>query len=253
MRRVFKNIIRIAGWLLLIAALVAGLAFSSRETTGITCSEIIVRYTGKSPVRLNRKELVRMVQSADNQIKGKRLTDIDTEKIETKVAKNKAILKADVYKVAIRDSTGLRGALVLKVKHRTPVIRVISPDGSYFIDREGVRIPTSFEYSADVPVVTGNVGPDMARDELLPFVGFIQSERFWRTQVKQIHVTGEGELVLSTLVGNHLIEFGTTKNMEQKFRNLRAFYEQVLAEGNWNKYSRIILKFDNQVIAKKRK
>jgi cell division protein FtsQ len=253
MRRVVKNILRIAGWLLLIFVLVAGLAFSSNETAGITCSEIIVRYTGNSPVRLNRKDLVRMVQSADHLIKGKKLVDIDTEKIESVVAKNKAVLKADAYKVTVRDSTGLRGALVLKVKHRTPAIRIISPSGSYFIDREGTRIPTSVEYSADVPVVTGNVGKEMARQELLPFVGFIQSERYWRTQVKQIHVTGEGELVLSTLVGNHLIEFGTTRNMEQKFRNLRAFYEQVLAEGNWNKYSRIILKFDNQVIAKKRK
>jgi cell division protein FtsQ len=253
MRRVVKNILRIAGWLLLIFVLVAGLAFSSRETAGISCSEIIVRYTGKSPVRLNRKDLIRMVQSADHLIKGKKLVNIDTEKIESVVAKNKAILKADAYKVTVRDSTGLRGALVLKVKHRTPVIRIISPNGSYFVDREGIRIPTSSEYTADVPVVTGNIGTEMARDELLPFVGYIQKERFWRTQIKQIQVTGEGELVLSTLVGNHLIEFGTTKNMEQKFRNLRAFYEQVLAEGNWNKYSRIILKFDNQVIAKKRK
>lgn len=253
MRRVVKNIFRIAGWLLLIFVLVAGLAFSSRETAGITCSEIIVRYTGRSPVRLNRRDLVRMIQSTDHHMKGKKLVDIDTEKIESEVTKNKAILKADAYKVTVRDSTGLRGALVLKVKHRTPAIRIISPNGSYFIDREGARIPTSAEYTADVPVVTGNVGQEMARDELLPFVGYIQREKFWRTQVKQIHITGEGELVLSTLVGDHLIEFGTVKNMEQKFRNLRAFYEQVLAGGNWNRYSRIILKFDNQVIAKKKK
>jgi cell division protein FtsQ len=194
-----------------------------------------------------------MVNSADHHIKGKKLSDINTEKIEAEVVKNKAVLKADAYKVAVRDSSGIRGALVLKVKHREPVLRIISPNGSYFIDKEGARIPTSAEYSADVPVVTGNVTPGMAKDELLPFIGYIQSERFWKSQVKQIHVTAQGELILSTLVGNHLIEFGTTGNMEQKFRNLRAFYEQVLAEGNWNRYSRIILKFDNQVIAKKKK
>jgi len=48
-----------------------------------------------------------------------------------------------------------------------------------------------------------------------------------------------------------LIEFGNVEHMEKKFRNLKAFYEQVLKDNNWNKYSRIILRFENQVVAKK--
>jgi cell division protein FtsQ len=56
---------------------------------------------------------------------------------------------------------------------------------------------------------------------------------------------------MTTLVGGQVIEFGSTENMEEKFRNLRAFYDQVMTPHNWNKYNRIILKFNNQVIAKK--
>lgn len=251
MKRVIKKIVRVAGWLLLVLILVAGLAFSSHQTAEITCSEVIIKYSGHSEIRLGRNDLARMVKSTDRRMIGKKLYEIDTEKIEAEVLKNKTILKADAYKVVKYDSTGLKGAVVLKVRHRTPVMRIISSQGNFFVDKAGNKIPVSVNYAADVPVVTGNVTTEMAKNELVPFIGFIQQNRFWRAQIKQIHVTGKGELVLSTLVGKQLIEFGTTRNMEQKFRNLRAFYDQVLARNNWNRYSRINLKFDNQIIAKK--
>ena len=105
--------------------------------------------------------------------------------------------------------------------------------------------------SVILPVATGNISAETTRTDLLPLVEFIQNDKFWKAQIKQIYVNGDGELILTTLVGNQLIEFGTTENMEKKFRNLRAFYEQVLKDNNWKKYNRIILKFDNQIIAKK--
>jgi cell division protein FtsQ len=253
MKRIIKYILRIFGWLLLVFVLIAGLAFSSRETAEIKCSEIVIKYAGNSSIQLSRKELTKMVRSTDRNMIGKKLYKIDTEKIEAEVLKNKAVLTADAYKVVVGDSSGLKGVVALKVRHRMPVVRVISSQGNFYMDKSGNKIPVSVNYASDVPLITGNVSPDMAKTELLPFVEFIQHNKFWRAQIKQIHVTGQNELVLTTLVGNQLVEFGTTRNMEQKFRNLRAFYDQVLANNNWNKYDRINLKFDNQVIAKKNK
>jgi len=251
MNRMIRKILTAAGWFLLIAVLVVTLAFSSRETSGIKCSQIVVKYAGRNHIRLTEKELVRLVQSGDQQIIGNKLESIDTEAIEKIVSKSGAILKAEAYKTIVRDSSGLKGAITLKVKHRTPVLRVFSPQGSFYLDKTGNRIPVSASYAADVPVATGNVTTETAGNELLPFVDYIQRDKFWKAQIKQIHVNAAGELVLTTLVGNQLIEFGTVENMEKKFRNLRAFYDQVLQDNNWKKYNRIILKFENQIIAKK--
>jgi len=33
---------------------------------------------------------------------------------------------------------------------------------------------------------------------------------------------------------------------------VKAFYEQVMAQNNWNKYEQISVKYKNQVIAKKK-
>lgn len=251
MKRILKKIAIVSGWLLFIAFLAATLSFSSRETEGIECRDIEVRYAGDQTIRLGKNELARMVRSADPHIIGKKLTDINSGAIETKVARHKAILKADLYKNIVRDSTGYKGVVTLKVKHRVPVVRVISSQGNYYIDKEGNRIPVSVSYAADVPVATGNITAGMAEKELLPLVEFIQDNRFWKAQIKQIHFNDRGDILMTTLVGGQVIEFGSTENMEEKFRNLRAFYDQVMTPHNWNKYNRIILKFNNQVIAKK--
>jgi cell division protein FtsQ len=83
-------------------------------------------------------------------------------------------------------------------------------------------------------------------------VRYVVGNDFWQAQIKQIHVDRNEELILTPLVGNQLIEFGTAENYREKLRNLMAFYEEVLTNSNWNKYERINLKYNNQIIAKKR-
>lgn len=251
MKRMVRKIMRIAGWLVLAALLVVPLAFSTLEMTGIECAGIAVRYAGNSDIRLDTRSLVRIAHGANQNIIGKKLDEIDTEAIEAELAKHRAILKADAYKTVVRDSTGWKGMVTLKVKHRVPVLRVISTNGNYYMDARGNRIPPSVNYAADVPVATGNISEETARNELLPLVAFINKHKFWKAQVRQIHVNGHGEILFSTLVGDQLIEFGNSENMEEKFRNLRAFYDQVLSDNNWHKYKRISVKYRNQVIAKK--
>ncbi len=251
MKQIVRKIIRITGWLGLVAFLVVTLAFSSREVAHVKCEGLTVRYAGASPIRLESRSLIGIARSADPHLKGKKMEEIDTEAIEAKLAKNKAILKADVYKTVVRDSSGWKGMLTIKVKHREPVIRIITSSDNYYMDDEGNRIPASVQYAADVPVATGHITPPLAQEKLLPLVRNIRKNKFWRAQIKQIHLNASGDIFFSTLVGDQLIEFGNADNMEEKFQNLRAFYEQVLAEGNWKKYKSISVKFKNQVIAKK--
>lgn len=253
MRKTIRKILIITGWALLGVFLAVTLAFSTMATSDLSCSRIVINYAGNQMITLPEKDLIKLVKLADPSIIGKKMEKIDTEAIEARVLKNEAIARADAYKVIVRDSTGFKGVVTLKVRHRIPALRVLSSQGNYYLDKEGNRIPVNINYAANVPVATGNITPKIAREEILPVVEFIQENKFWRSQIKQIHVNNGGELIFTTLVGNQLIEFGNSENKEEKFRNLRAFYEQVLAENNWDKYNRINVKFKNQVIAKKSK
>jgi cell division protein FtsQ len=53
-------------------------------------------------------------------------------------------------------------------------------------------------------------------------------------------------------VGDHVVEMGTLEDFPVKLRNVKAFYEQVMASNQWDKYEQISVKYKNQVIAKKR-
>ncbi|HNX79943.1 MAG TPA: cell division protein FtsQ/DivIB [Prolixibacteraceae bacterium] len=251
MNRKVKNTVRIAGWIMLALTVVAVFTFSSNRFKGVKCTQMVVKYAGRKTIRLSENELIRLAKTSNQQIIGNKMENIDTEAIEKAVSRSGAILTVDAYKSIVRDSTGYKGAVTIKVRHRKPALRIFSPNGSYYVDKEGSRIPVSVNYAADVPVATGNISAETTRTDLLPLVEFIQNDKFWKAQIKQIQVTSSGEFILTTLVGNQLIEFGTAGHMKTKFRNLKAFYEQVLKDNNWNKYSRIILKFENQVIAKK--
>ena len=59
-------------------------------------------------------------------------------------------------------------------------------------------------------------------------------------------------MIMSMLVGGQVVEMGDLDNYETKLRNLKAFYRQVLAEDNWDRYSKISVKYNNQVVAKRR-
>jgi cell division protein FtsQ len=53
-------------------------------------------------------------------------------------------------------------------------------------------------------------------------------------------------------VGHHIIEFGPAEDYEKKFKNLMTFYTQVLSRAGLNKYARINVQYDRQVIGIKK-
>ena len=52
--------------------------------------------------------------------------------------------------------------------------------------------------------------------------------------------------------GDHLVYLGKLENFEDKLARLKEFYKKGLNRVGWNKYSRINLEFNNQIICTKR-
>lgn len=247
----FRKLLKLAGILILIAFIVVTLAFTSGESKDVVCHDIEVSFSNSDVIHVNQNEILRKVKAADKQILNKTLDKINSDVIESEVEKIQAIREAEVYKIIVKDTASFKGVLVVKVKHREPVVRIISDNGSYFLDKEGNKIPVSSNYTANVLVVTGSLSEKYAAEEMLPFVQYIQHNDFWNAQIEQIHVEKDGDVLLSPLVGDQIIELGSLSDYESKLRRMKAFYEQVLVKNNWDKYKLISLKYSNQVIAKK--
>jgi cell division protein FtsQ len=88
--------------------------------------------------------------------------------------------------------------------------------------------------------------------DIFPLVSFINDNNFWSAQIDQIFVDDNDEIDLIPRVGNQLVHLGTTENFKGKLRNLEAFYDKVLPEVGWNKYSLINLEYKDQIVCKKR-
>ncbi len=246
------RILKLAGYLLLIVILTVTLAFTSRKVKNVTCDNIEVKYDENESIHISKDEIRRIVMSADNQLIGKKFEQINAEFIEKEIEKHQAVLNAEVFKVVAADSARFRGVLGIRVQHREPVLRLMSANGSYYMDRTGEQIPVSSSYSAKALVVTGYFSEEFAKEELLPFALFLEENPFWKAQIGQMHVEQSGNVLLTPLIGNHLIELGAMENFQEKLRNMKVFYEQILVRNNWDKYERISLKYKNQIVAKKR-
>ena len=193
--------------------------------------------------------------------------NINTKNLERKLRQYASVKNSEVY-------VTLEGDIRVEIDQRNPIVRVINKRGqSYYIDQEGTIMPLSSKYSSHVLVANGSIVEhfelnrtreiycDNANEnweknhlicDLYELSKFIYENDFWRAQIEQIYVNDEHEFELIPRVGAHIIYFGGIDNYEIKFRNLRAFYLQGLNIVGWNKYEKISLKFDNQVICTKR-
>ena len=141
----------------------------------------------------------------------------------------------------------------LAVIQRIPLLRVMADDGEdYYIDEAGTRME-AIGYEADLPVVTGTVTPAFARKKLKALGIFLRNDTFWDGQVEQIVVKPNGEVDLIMRIGDHIVHFGRIENNPIKFRNLYAFYTDIMPKVGWYKYSEINVAYDGRIICKRRK
>ena len=122
---------------------------------------------------------------------------------------------------------------------------------NYYLDEKGQPMPLS-NSSANVAIVTGMADRTFVTKELYELGLFLQSNPLWKAQIQQINITPSKELEMVPRVGDHILFLGKPGNYEQKFGRLEKFYKKGLNQIGWNKYSRISLEFDNQIICTKK-
>ena len=103
-------------------------------------------------------------------------------------------------------------------------------------------------YAANLVIVTGNLNSAYAIDKLLPLGKIMQNDPFWNQMIEQINVTDRGNVELIPRMGDHIVNLGKPENYQDKLYRLKVFYENGLSKIGWNKYSKIDLEFNNQIV-----
>lgn len=211
---------------------------------------------------VTKRQLLNLVYNATGKILGQPVNELSLSEIEGKINDLRELKVAEVY-------TTVDGTMHVYVDQRDPIMRVMpNGGGDFFVDKDGVVIRTRNLYTPRLHVVGGNINISSAMlngvsvldtsiknsilKDIYYLVGYINDDSFWSAQIDQIYVDSNDEIDLIPRVGNQMIHLGTTENLDGKLRNLAAFYEKVLPEVGWNKYSLINLEFKDQIVCKKR-
>lgn len=151
--------------------------------------------------------------------------------------------------------------LQIELVERIPLLRIFSVNGGdYYIDRLGVSMPVSEHYTPRTILVTGrvpilplynNVDSSQIHQHLFRLAEAIEADPFMSSFISEIHVNKEGEFLLYPIVGDFTIRINKSKDVEKKFENLKIFLRDGLSRLGWDKYSELVIDYDNQIIGKK--
>jgi len=259
--------LKIAGGLTLsILVVIALVAANSKDAQRrLLDPEVLVHVEGAEAL-LNDKELKERLLLERVFDPNGRLSQLDLLKVERFVQKMEEVKSVRVYRK-------LCGKWFIEAWLRKPIARIFSEDGaSCYLDSDGKTISVTNLHTANVLVFSGKInepiqGMDVQEiinndslknirklDDFYRISNYVCNDPFLAPLIGQVYLEKNGEFVLIPLVGEQKIIFGSAhsnRQVEDKFKRLKIFYEEGLPYEGWKKYSEINVKYDGQIVCRR--
>ncbi|MFO7616404.1 MAG: hypothetical protein R6V75_04065 [Bacteroidales bacterium] len=240
----WRKILNILSWMLIVAYLVVSLAFTENILDERECVSVraIVRDSAINHF-IKSGEINAFLVARGMQMHGVKMGELDQAAIRQAVLSIPGVRNVNVY--ATPD-----GILTIDVWQREPLFRYVGSGASYYIDAEGNDMPLSPNHTARVLIVTGESDRAYLRDSLKPIVEHIREQPFLDGLIHGIHVAPDHTLELFCRIGDHRVLMGSASDYEWKFLKLKSFYEKGMPVAGWKRYQLIDLRYSDQVVAR---
>jgi len=162
--------------------------------------------------------------------------------IEEVIETNDMVKNAQVYLT-------VNGELTSRIVQRRPIGR-IEGNTKFYLDDEGKRMPLSMSHSARVPIITGKI-TGKSLEDVYEILKYINNDNFLRKNVIGIHVEDEEKYQLKFRMENFVVNLGGVENLEEKFKNFKAFYAKANKDRTLEEFAVVSLEFNNQVVCTK--
>ena len=265
----FKIVIQTLVWLIFIGVFVVSLGFTEKQRKSELCRKILVNILDSEQNHfIDSIDIIQLLKNKNYKITHYPLSTLPLNNIEKDIKNLSVVKNAEVY-------TTLDGYLHIDIVQRTPILRIVNYNyESYYIDNEGVLFPLSDKYTARVLVANGNINEPYAlfcnrkaedaekqgalkRPTLLDDI-FVLSKKIYEDSIlcpliEQIYINEEQQMELVPKIGDFIIVFGDTSQMNHKFIKLKAFYEKVLSKDSWDAFSKVNLMYNKQIVCTQKK
>ena len=245
-------------WTIVITAL--GLAsallligFVDKDESRTVCHNVIITIDNQLNNHfVDNNDVRSMITNGNTEVlEGSSFNDLKVRTLEKRLVANSYVETAEIF----RD---LKGNLLVNVALRRPQARIVQSNGpDAYISEDGTILPVSDKFSSRVLLISGAMANTLTtshnvveagHEKIFELIKYINADEFWRAQIAQIEVVKEDEIKLLPQVTKQYIEFGDLNNIEDKFERLGVFYSQILPAKGWNSYSRVNVKYKNQII-----
>lgn len=240
----------------IVAALVviAGIiAFTERKQGDVSIKDITIKIDNIQENHfLDESDIIDLMQFKKENLTGTSIDRVNLKGIESKIKKQPFIKNADLY-------SDLKGNLVVRAELRRPIARIVRSDGpDGYIAEDGTIMPVSEKFTARVILVSGSYVSELLKQsnmhekeetqKILDLITRIRDDAFWSAQIAQLDIDKKSRITIFPQVGDEKIEFGKPDDMEVKFKKLMIFYKEILPRTGWNKYNRVNLEYEGQIV-----
>jgi len=218
-------------------------SFTSKRNSKRKLTKTEVVFVGDNSLFLKSEAVNKLLIENNQNSSTIRKDRLDLNKLERVLNTHEMIEKADVF-------VSIDGVLKVVVEQKTPIARVFDGEGSFYIDSEGNTMPLSANFTARVPLVSGEINKKNKQD-LFKLFKIIYDDAFLKKNIIGIQIAPNGSLLMQNRNYNYQIDFGGLINMKRKFQNYKAFFQKVSLDGSLDKYKKIDLRFTEQVVCTK--
>jgi len=251
MKQMVHKILKICGIVSLFLMASAYLTFSSvmvqQKKGEVVCKEIDIHIVDSTVLRMvQQHDILTFLQKNKIPLIGEKIDHINLHQLELLIKQQAGVEECEAY-------THLNGVLTLRLTQRSPLLRLITPNGSYYLDHSGALFPTIPQRTAYVPVVSGNIPVEDHEwiNQLHQFGLYLRNHPFWNAQIEQIYVHNRYNIEMIPRAGaSTSILLGNFDHFEYKLQKLYTFYRTVALTQGWDLYDRIDLRFNNQIVCR---
>lgn len=250
-KKIVGNILwSIAGVLLVLLFIISWKAKEEKK-----CASINVELVGENTIALfmDEKEILQIIHEKGIRA-GLPIGVVNLNALEKNLQSIKWVKHAEMF-------LDNQQALQIKIEQRIPIARIFTASGSsFYIDKEGWRLPLKQLTVLRLPVFTGfpsdqeklSTPDSLLLKDILHFTNAIQQDSFFMAQVAQINIASNGDFEMIPSLGDHVVLMGTAENIEDKLNRLFSFYKQVWVQSGVNAYQVLDCRFDHQIVALKK-
>ena len=123
-------------------------SFSTTRNNQQKVSKIDIKIEAGISKFLNHSMVNKLLIQKNETVQNLPKSVINLYGLESNISKNPYVEEAVVFLT-------IKGKLKTTVKQRTPIVRIIQDEDVYYVDKQGIKVPLSENYSARVLLVSG--------------------------------------------------------------------------------------------------